>query len=128
MALNIGTKVENEGKNSQGRLSAAEFNQLVDAVKTLEEDVNTPASIGGLENVSSNTDSAAIGSILVKEGNEWTSLAPAISILTDYDNMLMPVYHTVLGKWVFVSVSLIMGGVTPPVPAGFPYVLPLTLL
>lgn len=114
MALDIGTKVENEGKNSQGRLSAAEFNRLVDTVKILEKDVNTPASIGGLKNVSSNTDSAAIGSILVKEESEWASLSPAISVLTDYDNMLMPVYHTVLGKWVFVSVSSIMGGVTPP--------------
>ena len=36
MALDIGTKVENEGKNSQGRLSAVEFNQLIGVVKTLE--------------------------------------------------------------------------------------------
>lgn len=34
-ALNIGTKVENEGKNSQGMLSAEEFNELVNAVKAL---------------------------------------------------------------------------------------------
>ncbi len=37
MALDIGTKVENEGKNSQGRLSAAEFNQLIELVKALEK-------------------------------------------------------------------------------------------
>jgi len=37
MALDIGTKVENEGKNSQGRLSAAEFNQLIELVKVLEK-------------------------------------------------------------------------------------------
>jgi len=37
MALNIDKKVENEGKNAQGRLSANEFNQLVDVVKSLEE-------------------------------------------------------------------------------------------
>lgn len=36
MALDIGTKVENEGKNSQGRLSAAEFNRLIEVVKSLE--------------------------------------------------------------------------------------------
>ncbi len=36
MALNIDKKVENEGKNEQGRLSANEFNQLVDVVKSLE--------------------------------------------------------------------------------------------
>lgn len=36
MALDIGTKVENEGKNSQGRLSAEEFNQLIEVVKALE--------------------------------------------------------------------------------------------
>lgn len=34
-ALNIGTKIENEGKNSQGMLSAEEFNELVIAVKAL---------------------------------------------------------------------------------------------
>ena len=34
-ALNIGTKVENEGKNSQGMLSAEEFNELVNATKAL---------------------------------------------------------------------------------------------
>ena len=36
MALNIDKKVENEGKNEQGRLSANEFNQLIDVVKSLE--------------------------------------------------------------------------------------------
>ena len=43
------------------------------------------------------------------------AVPPVLSSLTDYDNMLMPVFHKVLGKWVFISVSSISGGVTPPV-------------
>ena len=37
MALNIEHKEENEGKNSRGRLSAEEFNNLIDTVKELEK-------------------------------------------------------------------------------------------
>ena len=46
MALNIEHKEENEGKNSRGRLSAEEFNNLIDTVKELEKNANTPSSIG----------------------------------------------------------------------------------
>lgn len=35
----IGTKVENEGVNASGRLSAEEFNALLAAVKTHEVDI-----------------------------------------------------------------------------------------
>lgn len=35
--LNIGTKIENEGKTSQGMLSAEEFNNLVNAIKALQK-------------------------------------------------------------------------------------------
>lgn len=142
MALDIGTKIENEGKNSQGRLSAAEFNQLVDTVNTLEKNkldgiilkekslygtvggqaigvgVDLPdneKSLGGLTNVNDNVDNATNGSLLIKGENEWSSIPPVLNSLSDYDNMLMPVYHRVLGKWVFISVSSITGGVTPPV-------------
>lgn len=52
MALNVEHKEENEGKNSRGRLSAEEFNNLIDTVKELEKDANTPSSIGELKNVS----------------------------------------------------------------------------
>lgn len=54
MALNIEHKEENEGKNSRGRLSAEEFNNLIDTVKELEKNANTPSSIGELKNVSLN--------------------------------------------------------------------------
>ena len=45
MALNVEHKEENEGKNSRGRLSAEEFNNLIDTVKELEKNANTPSSI-----------------------------------------------------------------------------------
>ena len=35
--LNFNNKVENNGKSEQGRLSAAEFNQLVDSVNKANE-------------------------------------------------------------------------------------------
>lgn len=74
-------------------------------------EVNT---LGELTNVNVDVDTAAPGSLFVKEEN-WEAVPPVLSSLTDYDNMLMPVFHKVLGKWVFISVSSISGGVTPPV-------------
>lgn len=74
-------------------------------------EVNT---LGELTNVNVDVDTAAPGSLFVKEEN-WEAVPPVLSFLTDYDNMLMPVFHKVLGKWVFISVSSISGGVTPPV-------------
>lgn len=74
-------------------------------------EVNT---LGELTNVNVDVDTAAPGSLFVKEDN-WEAVPPVLSSLTDYDNMLMPVFHKVLGKWVFISVSSISGGVTPPV-------------
>lgn len=86
---------------------------------TLVEEMKTPsigaATLGELDNVADSADDASTGSILVKEESEWASLSPMLSSLTDYDNMLMPVFHKVLGKWVFISVSSLTGGVTPPV-------------
>lgn len=74
-------------------------------------EVNT---LGELTNVNVDVDTAAPGSLFVKEEN-WEAVPPVLSSLTDYDNMLMPVFHKVLGKWVFISVSSISGGATPPV-------------
>lgn len=72
------------------------------------------ATLGELTNVNIDVDTAAPGSLFVKDEN-WEAVPPLLSSLTDYDNMLMPVYHQVSGKWVFISVSAISGGVTPPV-------------
>ena len=72
------------------------------------------STLGELDNVTDEADSAVLGSLFVK-GENWEAVPPVLSSLTDYDNMLMPVFHKVLGKWVFISVSSISGGVTPPV-------------
>lgn len=40
MALTFGNKIENNGETAQGRLTAAEFNTLVDAVNQNESDIN----------------------------------------------------------------------------------------
>ena len=74
MALNVEHKEENEGKNSRGRLSAEEFNNLIDTIKELEKDANTPASIGGLKNVSNDADqTSATDDVLVRRAGhkEW---------------------------------------------------------
>ena len=67
MALNVEHKEENEGKNSRGRLSAEEFNNLIDTVKELEKDANTPSSIGELKNVSPESDTAIMDGLLPPE-------------------------------------------------------------
>lgn len=110
MALDVGKKEENEGKNSRGRLSAEEFNRLVEAVVALEK-----MTLGRLSNVLKSVDGSDTGSLLTKGNAGWDSVSPLLSELTDYENMLMPVYHRVSGRWVFISVSAISGGVTPPV-------------
>lgn len=71
-------------------------------------------TLGELTNVNEDVDTATLGSLFVK-GDNWEAVPPVLSSLADYDNMLMPVFHKVLGKWVFISVSSITGGVTPPV-------------
>lgn len=71
-------------------------------------------TLGELTNVNEDVDTATLGSLFVK-GDNWEAVPPVLSSLADYDNMLMSVFHKVLGKWVFISVSSISGGVTPPV-------------
>lgn len=83
---------------------------------SLVEELSTTSgsnTIGELENVLPSADIAPNGSMLVKDEAIWTPVAPTENELTDYENMLMPVFHKVLGKWVFISVSSISGGVTP---------------
>ena len=82
-----------------------------------EPSIETPgrtSTLGELDNVDFDVDIAVPGALFVKNDN-WEAVPPVLSSLTDYDNMLMPVFHKVLGKWVFISVSSISGGVTPPV-------------
>ena len=97
MALNIEHKEENEGKNSRGRLSAEEFNNLIDTVKELEKDANTPSSIGELKNVSPESDTAEDGSVLLYGNNGWspaagvfipTGVAEDGSIITTFEDLM----------------------------------------
>lgn len=84
------------------------------------------STIGGLTDVSNDTGTATIGSLFVK-GEEWYPVPPVLDTGTDYENMLMPVFNHVLGKWVFISAAAIAGGATPPELASkFPYTFPLT--
>jgi len=78
-------------------------------------------SFGDLNNVNSAVDIAPIGSLPVMGQNEWSYVAPTLfSGSIDEDNMLIPVYDKRIQKMVFVPISVIKGGVTPPL-SGFPY-------
>ena len=79
-------------------------------------------TLGGLKNVVDTVDDSVSGALFVKGAEGWGSVAPVASELTDYENMLVPVFHTVEKKWIFIPL-----GVTPPDPSGFPYVLPFKL-
>lgn len=78
-------------------------------------------SFGGLSNVNSSVDSAPVGSLPVKGENEWSYVAPSLfSGSIDEGNMLIPVFDKRIQQMVFVPISVIKGGVTPP-SSGFPY-------
>lgn len=78
-------------------------------------------SFGGLSNVNSSVDSAPVGSLPVKGENEWSYAAPTLYAgVIDADNMLVPVFDRRTQTMVFIPISAIRGGVTPP-PTGFPY-------
>lgn len=78
-------------------------------------------SFGGLSNVNSSVDSAPVGSLPVKGENEWSYIAPTLYAgVVDADNMLVPVFDRRTQTMVFIPISAIRGGVTPP-PTGFPY-------
>lgn len=81
----------------------------------------TDLSFGGLSNVNSSVDSAPVGSLPVKGKNEWSYAAPTLYAgVIDADNMLVPVYDRRIQQMVFIPISAIRGGVTPPT-TGFPY-------
>lgn len=84
-------------------------------------------SFGGLSNVNSSVDSAPVGSLPVKGENEWSYAAPTLYAgAIDADNMLVPVFDRRTQTMVFIPISAIRGGVTPP-PTGFPYTFSLSL-
>ena len=77
-------------------------------------------SFGGLSNVNSSVDSAPVGSLPVKGENEWSYIVPTLYAgVVDADNMLVPVFDRRTQTMVFIPISAIRGGVTPP-PTGFP--------
>ena len=81
----------------------------------------TDLSFGGLNNVNPSVDNAPIGSLPVKGENEWGYAAPTLfSGSIDEDNMLIPVFDRRIQQMVFIPISVIRGGVTPPA-TGFPY-------
>lgn len=82
-------------------------------------------TIGSLDNVDPQADTALIGSLLTKGSESWVPIAPVQSGLTDYEHMLIPVFHTIRQQWIFIPADR-FGEVVPPVSSGFPYVLPLT--
>lgn len=78
-------------------------------------------SFGGLSNVNSAVDNAPVGSLPVKGENEWGYAAPTLfSGNIDEDNMVIPVFDRRIRQMVFIPISVIRGGVTPPT-TGFPY-------
>ena len=81
----------------------------------------TDLSFGGLNNVNPSVDNAPVGSLPVKGENEWGYAAPTLfSGNIDEDNMLIPVFDRRIQQMVFIPISVIRGGVTPPA-TGFPY-------
>lgn len=81
----------------------------------------TDLSFGGLNNVNPSVDNAPVGSLPVKGENEWGYAAPTLfSGNIDEDNMLIPVFDRRIQQMVFIPISVIRGGVTPPT-TGFPY-------
>lgn len=91
-----------------------------DAVMEIAES-SGELSFGELSNVNSSVDTAPVGSLPVKGENEWSYVAPSLfSGSIDEDNMLIPVFDKRIQQMVFVPISVIKGGVTPP-SSGFPY-------
>lgn len=81
----------------------------------------TDLSFGGLNNVNPSVDNAPVGSLPVKGENEWGYAAPTLfSGNIDEDNMLIPVFDRRIQQMVFIPISVIRSGVTPPA-TGFPY-------
>ena len=89
-------------------------------------EVTAPSgTIGSLDNVDPQADTALIGSLLAKGSESWAPIAPVQSGLTDYEHMLIPVFHTIRQQWIFIPADR-FGEVVPPISVGFPYTFPLT--
>lgn len=119
--------IEDSNKDSISH-DLIEEEENVENLSTSLLEVTAPSgTIGSLDNVDPQADTALIGSLLAKGSESWAPIAPVQSGLTDYEHMLIPVFHTIRQQWIFIPADR-FGEVVPPVSSGFPYVLPLTLL
>lgn len=92
-----------------------------DAIMEVAPTEISDLSFGGLNNVNPSVDNAPVGSLPVKGENEWGYAAPTLfSGNIDEDNMLIPVFDRRIQQMVFIPISAIKGGITPP-SSGFPY-------
>lgn len=116
-------------QNTPGALMSCLLEEDIDTLIEEDEDAlmeiapveATDLSFGGLNNVNPSVDNAPVGSLPVKGENEWGYAAPTLfSGNIDEDNMLIPVFDRRIQQMVFIPISVIRGGVTPPV-TGFPY-------
>lgn len=119
--------IEDSNKDSISHDLIEEENNAENLSTSLLEVTASSGTIGSLDNVDPQADTALIGSLLAKSSESWTPVAPVQSGLTDYEHMLIPVFHTIQQQWIFIPADR-FGEVVPPVSSGFPYVLPLTLL
>ena len=117
--------IEDSNKDSISH-DLIEEEENTENLSTLLLEVTAPSgTIGSLDNVDPQADTALIGSLLAKGFESWAPIAPVQSGLTDYEHMLIPVFHTIRQQWIFIPADR-FGEVVPPVSSGFPYVLPLT--
>lgn len=117
--------IEDSDKDSISN-ALIEEEENVEKLSTSLLEVDMPSgTIGSLGNVDPQADTALIGSLLTKGSESWAPIAPVQSGLTDYEHMLIPVFHTIRQQWIFIPADR-FGEVVPPVSSGFPYVLPLT--
>lgn len=117
--------IEDSNKDSISH-DLIEEEENVENLSTSLLEVTAPSgTIGSLDNVDPQADTALIGSLLAKGFESWAPIAPVQSGLTDYEHMLIPVFHTIRQQWIFIPADR-FGEVVPPVSSGFPYVLPLT--
>ncbi|MFR8837986.1 hypothetical protein [Bacteroides nordii] len=117
--------IEDSNKDSISH-DLIEEEENVEKLSTSLLEVDMPSgTIGSLDNVDPQADTALIGSLLTKGSESWVPIAPVQSDLTDYEHMLIPVFHTIRQQWIFIPADR-FGEVVPPVSSGFPYVLPLT--
>ncbi|RGU22428.1 hypothetical protein [Bacteroides cellulosilyticus] len=141
ITLSNGSTVENglivrlPKQNTPAALMSCLLEEDIDTLIEEDEDAlmeiapveATDLSFGGLNNVNPSVDNAPVGSLPVKGENEWGYAAPTLfSGNIDEDNMLIPVFDRRIQQMVFIPISVIRGGVTPPA-TGFPYTFSLAL-